>query len=31
MPGTEVNLIVRDKALPGIVSTLPFIPHHYVR
>ncbi len=30
-PGTEVHLIVRDKAIPGIVSELPFIPHHYVR
>ena len=29
-PGTEVHLIVRDKAIPGIVSELPFIPHHYV-
>jgi aminomethyltransferase len=30
-PGTEVHLIVRDKAIAGIVSELPFIPHHYVR
>jgi aminomethyltransferase len=30
-PGTELHLIVRDKAIPGIVSSLPFIPHHYVR
>jgi aminomethyltransferase len=30
-PGTEVHLMVRDKAIPGIVSELPFIPHHYVR
>jgi aminomethyltransferase len=29
--GTEVHLIVRDKAIAGIVSELPFIPHHYVR
>ena len=30
-PGTELHLIVRDKAIPGIVSELPFIPHHYAR
>jgi aminomethyltransferase len=29
--GTELDLIVRDKALPGIVSPLPFIPHRYAR
>ncbi len=30
-PGTELNLIVRDKPLAGTVSPLPFIPHRYVR
>ena len=29
--GSLLDLIVRDKAIPGIVSALPFIPHHYVR
>lgn len=29
--GTQLDLIVRDKAIPGTVSPLPFIPHHYVR
>ncbi len=29
--GTRFDLIVRDRAIPGIVSTLPFIPHRYVR
>ena len=29
--GTELDLIVRDKPLPGIVSPLPFIPHRYAR
>ncbi len=28
---THVDLIVRDKAIPGVVSPLPFIPHRYVR
>jgi aminomethyltransferase len=28
---TKLDLIVRDKAIPGVVSPLPFIPHHYVR
>lgn len=30
-PGTMLQLIVRDKPLPGIVAALPFIPHNYVR
>jgi aminomethyltransferase len=30
-PGTALELIVRDKPLPGTVTPLPFIPHHYVR
>lgn len=29
--GTALDLIVRDKPLPGIVSPLPFIPHRYAR
>ncbi len=29
--GTALDLIVRDKPVPGIVAPLPFIPHHYVR
>jgi aminomethyltransferase len=30
-PGTVLDLIVRDKPLAGMVTALPFIPHHYVR
>ena len=30
-PGTALDLIVRDKPLPGFVTPLPFIPHNYVR
>jgi len=30
-PGTALDLIVRDKPLPGEVAALPFVPHHYVR
>lgn len=30
-PGTSLDLIVRDKPLPGTVSALPFVPHNYVR
>jgi aminomethyltransferase len=30
-PGTALQLIVRDKPLPGSVTALPFIPHNYVR
>jgi aminomethyltransferase len=30
-PGQDLDLIVRDKAIPGRVSPLPFIPHRYVR
>jgi len=29
--GTALDLIVRDRPLPGTVSPLPFIPHHYAR
>lgn len=29
-PGTEVNLIVRGRALPAEVIQLPFVPHRYV-
>jgi aminomethyltransferase len=28
-PGTAVQLIVRDKALPARVHSLPFVPHRY--
>jgi aminomethyltransferase len=28
---TPLDLIVRDKKLPGFVSPTPFVPHHYVR
>jgi aminomethyltransferase len=30
-PGTALDLIVRDKPLPGNVVALPFVPHNYVR
>jgi aminomethyltransferase len=30
-PGTALELIVRDKPLPGEVAPLPFSPHNYVR
>jgi aminomethyltransferase len=30
-PETELDLIVRDKPLPGLVTALPFLPHRYVR
>jgi aminomethyltransferase len=29
--GTELDLIVRDRPLPGVVTNLPFIPHRYAR
>ncbi len=29
--GTALDLIVRDKPLPGTVSPLPFVPHRYSR
>jgi aminomethyltransferase len=29
--GTKLELIVRDKAIAGIVSPMPFIPHRYAR
>ncbi len=29
--GTEINLMVRGKALPGKVAALPFAPHRYFR
>jgi aminomethyltransferase len=28
---TRLDLIVRDRAIPGMVSPLPFIPHQYAR
>jgi aminomethyltransferase len=30
-PGTEVDLLVRGKALPAAVATMPFVPHRYKR
>jgi len=30
-PETEIDLMVRDKPLPGLVTALPFLPHRYVR
>ena len=29
--GTALDLIVRDKPIPGIVAPLPFVPHRYAR
>ncbi len=31
LDGTRLELIVRDKAIAGTVSPLPFIPHRYAR
>ena len=31
VPGTALDLIVRDKPLPGTVVALPFVPHRYHR
>jgi aminomethyltransferase len=30
-PGTELQVIVRDKSLPAKVAPLPFVPHRYYR
>ncbi len=30
-PGTPLELIVRDKPLPGSIASLPFVPHRYHR
>jgi aminomethyltransferase len=30
-PGTPVNLMVRGKALPALIATMPFAPHRYAR
>ena len=30
-PGTKLHLLVRDKALVGEVTTMPFVPHRYYR
>jgi aminomethyltransferase len=30
-PGTDLQVILRDKALPAKVAPLPFIPHRYHR
>ncbi|MDD2795653.1 glycine cleavage system aminomethyltransferase GcvT [Acidocella sp.] len=29
--GTALDLIVRDKPIPGVVAPLPFVPHRYAR
>jgi aminomethyltransferase len=29
--GTEIDLIVRGKALPARVAPMPFVPHRYRR
>ena len=29
--GTDLQVIVRDKALPAKVAALPFVPHRYHR
>lgn len=31
VPGTELSLSVRGKTIPATISSLPFIPHRYVR
>ncbi|MDB5511553.1 MAG: gcvT [Enterovirga sp.] len=30
-PGTQVNLVIRDRRVPGEVVKLPFVPHRYKR
>ena len=30
-PGTALQVEVRGKLQPAIVTTLPFVPHRYVR
>ncbi|VAW11066.1 Aminomethyltransferase (glycine cleavage system T protein) [hydrothermal vent metagenome] len=30
-PGTEINLLVRGRALPAQVVELPFVPHNFLR
>ena len=30
-PGTQVELMVRGKARPAEIVTLPFVPHRYKR
>ena len=29
--GTQLNLIVRGRAIPSTIVPLPFIPHRYIR
>ena len=29
--GTQIDLIVRGKAMPAVISPMPFIPHRYRR
>jgi len=31
VPGTELSLSVRGKTIPATITSLPFIPHRYVR
>src|SRR5215469_5022818 len=30
-PGTQVDLMVRGKAMPAVISPMPFVPHSYRR
>lgn len=30
-PGTRLTVLVRGKAQPALITTLPFVPHRYVR
>jgi aminomethyltransferase len=30
-PGTSIQLIIRDKPMPALIASLPFVPHHYKR
>jgi aminomethyltransferase len=29
--GTQIDLIVRGKALPARIASMPFVPHRYKR
>ncbi len=31
VPGTSIQLIVRDKPMPAKIATLPFVPNHFKR
>jgi aminomethyltransferase len=30
-PGTAVELVVRGRAVPAAIASLPFVPHRYHR